>query len=163
MGSKLVGRLESTPFAILKLTSKNVDMIDRLRECLFNHNNRPQRAVLIPDASTRSPDNSITLPLPAPTPAPGRFPNDGTIMSESPSPTQHKCSPLEDVSDERRLSAMSDKWEVLSASGASLLSPAKSQRGMTKSSSVSSWKSAANGEPLSDFGGTLKKTLKGSP
>ncbi|OCF54506.1 hypothetical protein L486_08055 [Kwoniella mangroviensis CBS 10435] len=49
-------------------------------------------------------------------------------------------------------SRASDAWEMLSESGASLISP-KKQGGMIKSSSCSSWKSATNGEAMSEFGG----------
>lgn len=45
-------------------------------------------------------------------------------------------------------SRASENWEVLSESGASLVSPPKG-----KSGSISSWKSAGNGECLNEFGG----------
>ena len=51
---------------------------------------------------------------------------------------------------ERPVSAASDAWEVLSESGASLISP---ERRVVDEDSLRSWKSAGNGTALSDFGG----------
>jgi hypothetical protein len=117
---------------------------------------------LMADAATLSPSRKMTVPLPAPTPGPlSDFAINQPFEAASPSSPQ---SPLlnpsltlppttstNDMDVEKRLSRMSENWEVLSESGASLISPAKS--GMTKSSSVRSWKSANNGESLSEFGG----------
>ena len=49
----------------------------------------------------------------------------------------------------------SDTWEVLSESATSLISPHK-RPGMPASGSVSSWKSARNGECLGDFAGEFQ-------
>nr|XP_019047987.1 hypothetical protein I302_04608 [Kwoniella bestiolae CBS 10118]OCF26917.1 hypothetical protein I302_04608 [Kwoniella bestiolae CBS 10118] len=64
----------------------------------------------------------------------------------APTPLKHKDSMMSVQS------RASDAWEMLSESGASLISP-KKQSGMTKSSSCSSWKSANNGEAIGEFGG----------
>jgi hypothetical protein len=67
-------------------------------------------------------------------------------------PIGREAAPPPDSS--RRLSRASDTWAVLSEGGASLILPAKPS-GITKSDSVRSWKSAGNGETLSEFGGAF--------
>lgn len=75
----------------------------------------------------------------------------GTI---SPLPTLSGLAQLQLTSKlDKKASMMSfasENWEMLSESGASLISPAKGSEG--KEGSMRSWKSAGNGEALCDFG-----------
>lgn len=106
------------------------------------------------DAASLPPHLKLYLPEPAPTPAP----TSAAIMDEPPpSPTPIPASLREMpiapnyAGSRQKLSASSrasENWEVLSESGASLVSPPKG-----KSGSISSWKSACNGECLNEFGG----------
>ncbi|ORY24783.1 hypothetical protein BCR39DRAFT_545922 [Naematelia encephala] len=115
----------------LKASGKNVDMVERLEEF----------------ASTIDPDTPLDVYPPPSTPT-------ASILDFAPSsptqPTPERRIPTEDLNPP---SQASDTWEVLSDSGASFASPAMATHGgMTKSSSVSSWKSAGNGEKMAEFG-----------
>ncbi|WWD21121.1 hypothetical protein CI109_105602 [Kwoniella shandongensis] len=134
----------------LRASGKNVELVERLQEYAITHAN----------------DLDFYIPEPAPTPGPSVFsspnytsepispmPTRLTSISQTlaPTPLNHKFSQASIVS--RR----SEAWEVLSDSGASMISPRKEEdepeRGMSKSASVSSWKSANNGEAMLEFGG----------
>jgi hypothetical protein len=57
------------------------------------------------------------------------------------------------IGRQAKTSTGSEAWEMLSDSGASLLSPGKGKgKGEEKSDSMRSWKSAGNGQKLDDFG-----------
>ena len=53
------------------------------------------------------------------------------------------------------ISVNSERWEVLSDSGASLISPVR----RTNEGSVRSWKSAGNGETMSEFGSKSARSI----
>jgi hypothetical protein len=60
------------------------------------------------------------------------------------------------IGRQAKTSTGSEAWEMLSDSGASMLSPVNSKgkgKGEEKSDSMRSWKSAGNGQKLDDFGG----------
>ena len=82
--------------------------------------------------------DGLTMPSPAPAAALDRY--DETDVDATPT-----------ISRKRQ----SEQWEVLSESGASLISPKQPQGEMVKSDSMRSWKSAENGGALGDFGGKL--------
>lgn len=97
-------------------------------------------------------DHSIdgnSTPLPSPTDTDDEETNqiasDSNTIDRGDRPHDTACGP-------------SDVWEVLSNSGASLLSPDK-RPALANSGSVSSWKSARNGECLGDFGGECSSSL----
>ncbi|WRT68977.1 uncharacterized protein IL334_005959 [Kwoniella shivajii] len=134
----------------LKASGKNVDLVQRLEDYAISHCR----------------DLDFYIPSPAPTPGPNMFsdppvsepptpfashsfhPHSTFPSSLAPTPLKHKESMMSVQS------RASDAWEMLSESGASLVSPKKIEKqGMAKSSSVSSWKSANNGEPIDEFGG----------
>ena len=80
-------------------------------------------------------------------------------------PTHAPPSPGETISPRptvfaqvQRRPETSDAWEVLSESGASLISPAKDNN----VDSIRSWKSAGNGESISEFGGESAATVSWS-
>ncbi|WWC97908.1 hypothetical protein V866_004796 [Kwoniella sp. B9012] len=131
----------------LKASGKSVEMIQRLEDYAINH----------------ASDLDFYIPSPAPTPGPNIL--SGPPSSEPPTPlASHTFQPFNNFNARAPTplnhkdsmmsvqSRASDAWEMLSDSGASLISP-KKQGGMTKSTSCSSWKSANNGEAMSEFGG----------
>nr|XP_018259099.1 uncharacterized protein I303_08643 [Kwoniella dejecticola CBS 10117]OBR81257.1 hypothetical protein I303_08643 [Kwoniella dejecticola CBS 10117] len=133
----------------LRASGKNVELIQRLEEYAVNH----------------AEDLDFYIPSPAPTPGPNML--SQTPSSEPPTPTASRvfCPPSDSFPHALLPAALnhkesmmsvqsraSDAWEMLSESGASLISP-KKKSGMTKSSSCSSWKSANNGEAMGEFGG----------
>lgn len=165
MVSKQVARCVPYPDLRTITDFQNLDMIERLLECLstltppFNENTE------VIDASSVGPDLKLYLPEPVSTPAPSTLSSVSTPYPTSDQPSPTRYSPLPDLnpqcpqtegrikhkaSVDSRRSRYSDAWEVLSDSGASLISPVKE---VAKDGSVSSWKSARNGESLSEFGG----------
>ncbi|WWC91287.1 uncharacterized protein L201_006230 [Kwoniella dendrophila CBS 6074] len=132
----------------LKASGKNVEMISRLEDYAVSHAN----------------DLDFYIPSPAPTPGPNMLSQE-TPSSDPPTPlASHTAHPLNATSLNSLApiplkykdsmasmqSRTSEAWEVLSESGASLVSPKKPSYGLTK---TCSWKSANNGEAMAEFGG----------
>lgn len=97
----------------------------------------------------------MTVPEPEPTPDPSRqSPSDQEPSSPTPIDLPEMAAPAVNIPELDKKASMisvnSEKWEMLSESGASLISPMKGVQ--AKDGSVRSWKSAGNGEALSDFG-----------
>ena len=93
-------------------------------------------STLTPSHKTRDPTNI-------------RTPGLGDFATEPMSPTRRTAFA-------GRAARPSDTWEVLSESNASIISADKRDNGT--SGSMSSWKSAGNGERLSEFGGELESS-----
>jgi hypothetical protein len=96
-------------------------------------------------------------PGPSATPGANDFLSDHTDTPLGlPRPSANICQP-----DTRagKMSTGSEAWEMLSDSGASLMSP--SREGEGKSDSMRSWKSARNGQKLDEFGGVSSDCRKG--
>jgi len=87
-----------------------------------------------------SPGRSIYSPRPSATPGPNDFFSDVSQDTPLQRPT------ITNQPEGGKTST--DPWEVLSDSGASLVSPTRD-----KSDSMRSWKSAGNGQKLDEFGG----------
>jgi len=115
-----------------------------------------------------SPSRTTYSPGPSVTPGPNEFFSDTDTNSNTnttpslpvPRPNASICQPgpvYETASGygsgyrrAAKTSTGSEAWEMLSDSGASLMSPCKDG----KSDSMRSWKSARNGQKLDEFGGT---------
>lgn len=135
-------------------------MIERLQECQSrNHLSHSSLEADMSDAASIGPNLSLYLPEPASTPARAL---EDLALSDPASPTRYSPLPnlvnvmpeTEGISRKRgsvllKAKRESESWEVLSTSGASLISPMKDQ---PHGGSVSSWKSAGNGERLDEFG-----------
>jgi hypothetical protein len=119
-----------------------------------------------------SPTQALLSPPPSSTPGPNDFFPDDIEMSESesentPSQTRHAPNIIQQIQSHDqnqrgrgKTSTGSEAWEMLSDSGASLISPAKEvSTGMEKSDSMRSWKSARNGQKLDEFGGELDQSF----
>jgi hypothetical protein len=87
-----------------------------------------------------SPGRSLYSPGPSATPGPNDFFSDHSQDTPLQRPTI--TNQFEGVK------TSTEPWEVLSDSGASLISPTRE-----KSDSMRSWKSARNGQKLDEFGG----------
>ena len=87
-----------------------------------------------------SPGRSTYSPGPSATPGPNDFFSDYSQDTPLQRPT------ITNQPGEAKTST--EPWEVLSDSGASLISPSRE-----KSDSMRSWKSARNGQKLDEFGG----------
>jgi hypothetical protein len=88
-----------------------------------------------------SPGRSTYSPGPSATPGPNDFFSDysqDTPLQRRPTVTNRP----------EGVKTSTEPWEVLSDSGASLISPTRQ-----KSDSIRSWKSARNGQKLDEFGG----------
>jgi hypothetical protein len=99
-----------------------------------------------------SPDREIYSPGPSSTPGPSDFLSDtnDTPHHHQPQPIAQICQPGHQPRRAKiSSSTASETWEMLSDSGASLLSPQNDG----KSDSMRSWKSARNGQKLDEFGG----------
>ncbi|WVQ93273.1 hypothetical protein IAU59_000339 [Kwoniella sp. CBS 9459] len=141
----------------LKASGKNVELIHRLEDYAVTHAN--DLDFYIPSPAPTPGPNTYTAPPSSepPTPVPSMSTRRMTAAGLAPTPLKHKESMMSVAS--RR----SDAWEVLSDSGASMVSPQKEvESGMKKSGSVSSWKSANNGEALSEFGGHHNEKISSS-
>ncbi|WVF65621.1 hypothetical protein IAT40_000351 [Kwoniella sp. CBS 6097] len=144
----------------LKASGKNVEIIQRLENYAVTHVN--DLDFYIPSPAPESGPYSYIGPPSSepPTPVPSMSTRRMTAVGLAPTPLKHKESMMSVAS--RR----SDAWEVLSDSGASMISPQKegesAESGMKKSGSVSSWKSANNGEALSEFGGHHNEKISSS-
>ncbi|OCF35506.1 hypothetical protein I316_02558 [Kwoniella heveanensis BCC8398] len=143
----------------LKASGKNVEMIQRLEAYAVTHAN--DLDFYIPSPAPTPAPNTYTAPPTSvpPTPVPSMSTRRMTVAGQAPTPLKHKESMMSVASRQ------SDAWEVLSDSGASLISPRKQQEvesGMKKSGSVSSWKSANNGEALNEFGEHHKEKISSS-
>jgi len=88
-----------------------------------------------------SPGRSTYSPGPSATPGPNDFFSD--YSQDTP---LHR--PSASVHQPDGVKSSTEPWEVLSDSGASLVSPSRE-----KSDSMRSWKSARNGQKLDEFGG----------
>ena len=103
-----------------------------------------------------SPDREIYSPAPSTTPGPNDFFHHSTSDDTNDTPI-HQPRPIAQICQpghqprRAKFSTSSETWEMLSDSGASLLSPHKENEG--KSDSMRSWKSARNGQKLDEFGG----------
>ena len=88
-----------------------------------------------------SPGRSTYSPGPSATPGPNDFYSDYSQDTplHRPTPSVHQPGGAKNSTE---------PWEVLSDSGASLISPTRE-----KSDSMRSWKSARNGQKLDEFGG----------
>jgi hypothetical protein len=88
-----------------------------------------------------SPNRSLYSPGPSATPGPNDFFSDYSQDTplQRPTPSVHQPGGVK---------TSTEPWEVLSDSGASLISPTRE-----KSDSMRSWKSARNGQKLDEFGG----------
>lgn len=139
-------------------------MIERLQECqstCLTHENRNRTDVNLIDAATlltteeilRGPAYLCDTYIPnilssaAPTPSSSIYESEPEYTSLRPLETDGLY--LERLQASKRLS---DTWEVLSESGASLVIP-EERLTLSKSGSVSSWKSSGNGQLLGDLGG----------
>ncbi|OCF41957.1 hypothetical protein I317_04259 [Kwoniella heveanensis CBS 569] len=143
----------------LKASGKNVEMIQRLEAYAVTHAN--DLDFYIPSPAPTPAPNTYTAPPTSvpPTPVPSMSTRRMTVAGLAPTPLKHKESMMSVASRQ------SDAWEVLSDSSASLISPRKQQEaesGMKKSGSVSSWKSANNGEALNEFGEHHKEKISSS-
>jgi hypothetical protein len=106
-------------------------------------------------AVTMSPDQIMFSPPPATTPGPNEMFSEDNIGEASPTPVMPTAM-IQGQSRRIRTDTGngSGSWEMLSDSGASLISPAKPPGGMgERSDSQRSWKSARNGQKLDEFGG----------
>ncbi|KAK6904358.1 hypothetical protein I203_105170 [Kwoniella mangroviensis CBS 8507] len=131
----------------LKASGKNVEMIQRLEDYAINHANDLDFYIPSPAPTPGTNMLSALPPFEPATPlASHTVQSFNNLHSLAPTPLNRKDSMMSVQS------RASDAWEMLSESGASLISP-KKQGGMIKSSSCSSWKSATNGEAMSEFGG----------
>lgn len=89
-----------------------------------------------------SPGRSLYSPGPSATPGP----NDLFSDYSQDTPVQQPIASINQSG--RGAKTSTEPWEVLSDSGASLISPTRE-----KSDSMRSWKSARNGQKLDEFGG----------
>jgi hypothetical protein len=100
----------------------------------------------------------MTLPYPQPTPGHGILSDFAINIPSSPTLTIAGLPqpPHESNNGERgkKESFRSEAWEMLSDSGASFISPSRAKEA-TETGSINLWKSAGNGEVLSEFGGQL--------
>ncbi|EIW67024.1 hypothetical protein TREMEDRAFT_57638, partial [Tremella mesenterica DSM 1558] len=123
----------------LKAGGKNIDMIQRLKDLA---------ATLGPDGLTYIPPSTSNSTL-----------SDGhRSHTASPTPGEWVENLPSEMNKQTREKRTSDQWEVLSESGASLISP---QKGIPKSDSVRSWKSAGNGESMNEFGMEVDPNVDG--
>jgi hypothetical protein len=90
-----------------------------------------------------SPGRSLYSPGPSATPGANDFFSDYSQDT----PLQR---PTASIDEPKMTKTSTEPWEVLSDSGASLISPSRNRE---KSDSMRSWKSARNGQKLDEFGG----------
>ncbi|KAK8843365.1 hypothetical protein IAR55_007022 [Kwoniella newhampshirensis] len=133
----------------LRASGKNVEMVERLQDYAISHAHDLDFYIPEP-ASTPGPSVLFSPTLSEPD---SPLPQHPILKSQTraPTPLHHRLSQASIVS------RPSEAWEVLSDSGASMISPKKTtqyERGIINSASVSSWKSANNGEALAEFGGS---------
>ncbi|ORX39072.1 hypothetical protein BD324DRAFT_679573 [Kockovaella imperatae] len=123
----------------LRSSGKNDELIHRLQECMSINPWAKLNTVEV--ASTLSGVKPPSLP-------PLSFEHDLGDFANQPaeSPDSNNVHPPRAAHAPRP----SDGWEVLSESNASIVSPDREMS--SKHTSVSSWKSAGNGESLSEFG-----------
>lgn len=104
-----------------------------------------------PVAVNMPPDQVMFSPPPPTTPGPNDMFTDDHV-GETPTPSV-TVPMLQGHSRRGMTNTGSGSWEILSDSGASLISPPKQNGETGERSSQRSWKSARNGSKLDEFGG----------
>ncbi|WVQ75485.1 hypothetical protein IAR50_005110 [Cryptococcus sp. DSM 104548] len=143
----------------LRASGKNVEMIERLQVYADDH--AGDLDFYIPE-----PAHTPARPLHAESPAPSAVLSPAAAAPSDQLPQtlfQPKAQLAHKASFMSTASRLSNSWDVLSEGDASLISKMEDvaeEECEEKYGSMSSWKSANNGEPLNDFGGDAPEHVK---